>query len=105
MFILFDGPEHVKYDSYSQQSRYKKEKQELGQVQKLVEPPLLEPHYSPQTLSEAWGWSADTIRDLFLNEPGVLVLGNRTSGRRRKYVTLRIPASVAERVHKRLSQR
>jgi hypothetical protein len=63
---------------------------------------VLEPHYSPQTISKSWGWSTDAVRDLFENEPGVLVLGNRNSGRKRRYTTLRIPESVLVRVHKRL---
>lgn len=64
---------------------------------------ILERHFSVQTLAEIWGMSADTVRQLFEDEPGVIRLGDRTSGRRRRYVTLRIPESVADRVHKRLS--
>jgi hypothetical protein len=47
--------------------------------------------------------STDVIRDLFENEPGVVKIGERQSGRRRRYVTLRIPESVAARVYRRLS--
>jgi len=64
---------------------------------------ILEPHFSVQTLSKTWGLSTDAIRDLFEGEPGVLRIGDRTSGRKRRYVTLRIPETVAVRVHKRLS--
>jgi hypothetical protein len=56
-----------------------------------------EKHYSPAELADAWSFSAEKIRQLFRNEPGVLKIG--TAG----YITLRIPASVAERVHNRLS--
>ncbi len=66
-------------------------------------PEILERHFSVQTLAELWGLSTDAIRDLFENEPGVLTLGARTSGRKRKYVTLRIPESVAARVYKRMT--
>jgi hypothetical protein len=64
---------------------------------------FLERHFSVQTLAERWGLSADAIRSLFEDEPGVLTLGDRKSGRKRRYVTLRIPESVAARVHRRLS--
>jgi transcriptional regulator GlxA family with amidase domain len=64
----------------------------------------LETHYSAAQIAEAWGISVDTIRRLFEREPGVLVIepsqGRVT--RRRRYRTLRIPASVAERVHRRM---
>jgi hypothetical protein len=63
---------------------------------------MLERHFSPQTLAELWGVSADLIRELFENEPGVIKIGDRQSGRKRKYVTLRIPESVAARVYRRL---
>lgn len=61
-----------------------------------------ERHYSPAELASLWGVSLDTIRRLFRNEPGVLVFCNKKLGKR-TYRTLRIPASVAERVHRKLS--
>jgi hypothetical protein len=42
--------------------------------------------------------SADFIRRLFLHESAVLVFSRRRPGRR-VYRTLRIPESVAQRVH------
>jgi hypothetical protein len=64
-------------------------------------PLMSEPHYTPAELAELWGVDPETIRNVFRNEPGVLKLGN--NGGKRTYVTLRIPESVAERVHRRLS--
>jgi len=51
-----------------------------------------------------WSLSADTIRRMFEREPGVLVFENpdKCSSRRRR--TLRIPESVASRVHAKLSR-
>lgn len=62
-----------------------------------------ERHFSPAQVGELWNLSADTVRHLFENEPGVLVIGNTEprSGKR-GYKTLRIPAQVVERVHRRL---
>jgi hypothetical protein len=65
----------------------------------------IERHYSVGELARRWNLSLDTIRRLFEDEPGVLVLGE-SSGKRgkRRYTTLRIPESVAARVHRRLSK-
>jgi hypothetical protein len=65
----------------------------------------VERHYSPAEIGEIWNLSADCVRNIFENEPGVLVIGNASSHRgRRSYTTLRIPQSVLDRVHKRLSK-
>ena len=58
-------------------------------------------HYSPAEVAAMWGISLDSARKMFMSEPGVLVMGGDGTGRR--YRTLRIPASVLERVHRRLS--
>jgi hypothetical protein len=67
--------------------------------------PATERHYSVSELAGCWNLSLDTIRRLFEEEPGVLVIGTE-SGKysRRRYITLRIPESVAQRVHRRLSR-
>jgi hypothetical protein len=78
---------------------------DLQSPRNLEGPPrFVEHHYSPAELAELWGLSADSVRRLFVSEPGVLVVES-VSGRyrRRRYRTLRIPASVAERVHRRMS--
>ena len=36
--------------------------------------PSIEPHYTPQELAEPWGFSARFIRELFEDEPGVLII-------------------------------
>ena len=60
-----------------------------------------ERHFSVEALSALWGMSDDFIRRLFLHEPGVVVFCHHRPGRR-VYRTLRIPASVALRVHVRM---
>jgi hypothetical protein len=64
---------------------------------------MVEKHYTPAELAELWGVSVQTVRDLFKDEDGVLKLGSDGTRNRRAYKTLRIPHSVAERVHTRLS--
>ena len=65
--------------------------------------PVTEKHFSATELATAWGVSAETVRTIFRIEPGVLRLEGQQTKTRRRYVTLRIPQSVAERVHRRLS--
>jgi hypothetical protein len=62
-----------------------------------------EKHFSPAELAKAWGVSVETIRTIFRVEPGVLKIGTNATRHRRGYMTLRIPESVAQRVHRRLS--
>jgi hypothetical protein len=64
---------------------------------------VFERHFSPQQLANDWGVDAETIRNLFRNEPGVVKLGDRNPKHKRAYLTLRIPESVAQRIHKRIS--
>ena len=64
---------------------------------------MAEKHYEPSELADMWGVSAETIRSIFREEPGVLKIGKSGAKYKRGYVTLRIPESVAERVHTRLS--
>ena len=65
----------------------------------------IERHYTPMEIGELWNLSADCVRKMFEHEPGVLVIGNPQLRRgRRSYTTLRIPQSVLERVHRRLSK-
>jgi hypothetical protein len=63
-----------------------------------------ERHYSVAEIAEMWNLSPSAVRKLFQEEPGVLALGEPRPrfGRRRGKVTLRIPQSVLERVHRRL---
>ncbi len=61
-----------------------------------------ERHYSPKELAELWGFNPTTVRRMFEDEPGVLMVGKsqRHDGKR-DYVSMRIPESVALRVHQK----
>ena len=65
----------------------------------------IERHYAVAEIAEMWNLSGDKVRELFENEPGVLVIGERSPHHKRRYVTLRIPQTVLERVHHRLSSK
>jgi hypothetical protein len=61
-----------------------------------------EQHFTPRELAKTWGLSPDFIRDQFVDEPGVLKIDRPETMHKRAYCTLRIPRSVAHRVHSRL---
>ena len=65
----------------------------------------IERHYAVAEIAEMWNLSADKVRELFEDGPGVLVIGERSPRHKRRYITLRIPQSVLERVHRRLSSK
>jgi len=63
-----------------------------------------EPHYTVKQLAERWGLDQSTVRRMLRDEPGVLRLPHLRRRGKRDYVSLRIPASVAARVHERRSR-
>lgn len=63
-----------------------------------------ERHYAPSEVAELWHLNVETIRGIFQNESGILVLHAPTQKGKRSYKTIRIPQSVLERVHKRLQR-
>lgn len=67
----------------------------------MYQPVCAEPHFTPQELAKQWKVSTQTIRRLFADEPGVLVFGSPEKKHKRPYVSIRIPQSVAQRVHSR----
>lgn len=63
--------------------------------------PIEEHHYRVKELAKLWNMSTDTIRRLFRNEPGVVMLGRGKKGHQREYHIMLIPKAVAERVYRR----
>jgi hypothetical protein len=63
----------------------------------------IERHYTPREISSLWKLHASSIIRIFRDEPGVLKIGKKSSTRGRSYVTLRVPESVLQRVHRRLA--
>ena len=76
----------------------------IGPGSSPAEAAFAERHYTVAEIAAMWRLSPDAVRRLFEREPGVLVLRqNEPRYAKRRYITLRIPASVVERVHRRLS--
>ena len=68
-------------------------------------PALEREFYSVQDVARHLSLSRETVRRMFMHEPGVLRIGNGESLHKRGYMTLRIPRSVLNRVIARLSRR
>lgn len=68
-----------------------------------VQETTFERHYSVDELAVLWGVSDDFVRRLFLHEPDVVVFFKYRPGKR-TYRVLRVPQSVAERVHRRMQK-
>jgi hypothetical protein len=70
-------------------------------------PLATERHFTPAELSDLWHLAPSKVRELFVDELGVMRIGepSRREGRKltRAYFTLRIPESVAVRVHAKLT--
>ena len=62
-----------------------------------------ERHFSVDELAKCWGMSDDFVRRLFEHEPGVIVFFKHRPGKR-TYRVIRVPQSVAERVHHRMQK-
>jgi hypothetical protein len=62
-----------------------------------------EQHYSPAELATLWALSPNFIRRVFQDEEGVIVIDRKEKLHKRGYKTLRIPRSVALRVHNKLA--
>jgi hypothetical protein len=59
-----------------------------------------ERHYRIAELSDLWGLGRETLRKILVDEPGVVKI---RMGRRKYHTTYSVPASVAERIHRRLA--
>jgi hypothetical protein len=62
---------------------------------------MMQRHYQPKELAALWGFSVDTIRKWFEDEPGVLTEDRPEKMHKRGYRSIRIPESVAMRVYER----
>ena len=75
----------------------------LEAEQPRAESSVLERCYSPEQLADLWALSSDTVRRIFEHEAGVLAIERPRVYGKRRYRTLRIPESVAQRVYNRLA--
>jgi hypothetical protein len=79
----------------SQAARSASDAQEI-----LPQPTPFERHFKPSELAKLWGFGVDKIRAWFQDCPGVLIEDRPETCHKRGYKSMRIPASVAERVYR-----
>jgi hypothetical protein len=74
-------------------------------AQEQMRAAFMETHYTLAELAEQWRMDTGTLRNWFVDEPGVIKFGRRrlTKGKDRPYVSLRVPESVALRVYRRMT--
>ena len=65
----------------------------------------LEQHFTIAEIAAAWNLSPNTVRRYFDKLPGVIHIGRSDNTRKRRYVTLRIPASLLHTEHSRMTRR
>jgi len=68
----------------------------------MVEVTMKEPHYKVDEVAVLWNMSPDTVRRIFLEEPGVIRYARPRSKYKRSYSTILIPESVLNRVYRRM---
>lgn len=66
-----------------------------------VDQTFTEKHFRVNELAELWSCGRENLRLIFSKEPGVVKI---RMGRKQKNTCLLIPSSVAERVHRRLTE-
>ena len=65
-------------------------------------PLAMERHYTVGERAKLWFFSENTIRRMFLHEPGVIKIIRPATRVKRGYISLRIPVRIAQKVHRRL---
>ena len=91
--------------TFDDKARWMRDRQapEPGSMPGLAISNFAERHYAVAEIAALWSLSSDAVRKLFENEPGVLVLGGQGLPQKRRYTTLRVPESVLQRVHRRMT--
>jgi hypothetical protein len=74
-------------------------------IQQVFNSPGIEKHFSPQEVAVLWGMSVRSVVRMFETEPGVIRISmpRRLGSSQSMRATLRIPASVVNRMHDYLS--
>jgi hypothetical protein len=89
--------------SFEEKALWMRERQSVPGPPPPATTSFTERHYSVAEVADLWNLGTDAVRRIFQNEPGVLVLGGNGAPHKRKYTTLRIPQSVLQRVHRRMT--
>jgi hypothetical protein len=88
--------------NFEQKAQWMRERQSAPSASLSVASTFAERHYTVAEAAAFLNFSSDVVRKIFQDEPGVFVLG-QSAAYKRRYTTLRIPASVLERVYRRMT--
>ena len=58
-----------------------------------------ERHYTVAEVSELWALSTDTVRKIFRDRTGVLMVDHKETMKKRGYRSIRIPESLMQKVY------
>lgn len=64
-----------------------------------------EQHFTVRDIAKLWKLSQQTVRRIFGDEPGVLIIERPETRNKRGYRTMSIPGSIVQRIHSRLGHR
>ena len=87
--------------SFEQKSLYARERNRAIPDPEMALMP--ERYYAVRDIAEMLQLSDDKVRRMFQREADVLVIGDSSTRYKRRYTTLRIPASVLTRVLRRMT--
>jgi len=65
----------------------------------------IEKHYTIAEIAQLWGLSWSSVRRILENETGIVIWGHPGNNKRKRYQTIRVPASVLTRIHSRVLKR
>ena len=66
----------------------------------MLQPTISEKHFKVEEVADLWNMSTNTVRRIFLNEPGSIQYSRPRSKYKRGYTTILIPESVLNRVYR-----
>jgi hypothetical protein len=90
--------------SFDEKAEWMRERQSAPSASIPTPSSFAQRHYTVAEVAGLWNLSSDAVRKLFQDEAGVFVLGSQEPSHKRRYTTLRIPESVLQRVHRRLTK-
>ena len=65
---------------------------------------MSEKHYTPDELAKLWHVSGNTVRRMFHDVDGVMLLDRAETMHKRAHCSMRIPASVAQRIYEQYTK-
>ena len=88
--VVGRGQQHQGSDQEQHKSRFYQKEARMAE----------ERHFKISEIAKVWGFSYNTVMELFRDEPGVLTVERPRNPGKRAYTSIRVPVSVVERVYR-----